>query len=88
MPATEWTPEIRALWDRLAELRGSYFAPKFEELGRKTGNPVWEDFAVLAAQYYRAFAAAVPTYTVNDGYLSEAGASTVSAVGVACQALG
>ncbi len=86
--AADWTPDVRASWDRLAEIYGSYFAPRVEELGRKSANPVWEDFAVLAAQYYRAFAAAVPTYTVNDWYFANVGANTIGAVRAACQTLG
>ncbi len=33
--------------------------------------PTLEDFAVLSAQYQRAFVKALPTYTGADNYLSE-----------------
>lgn len=86
--ATDWVPQIRVSWERLAEIYGSHYAPGVEELGRKSGNPIWEDFAVLSAQYLRAFAAAVPTYTVNDWYFTNAAVNAYGAVGEACQSLG
>ena len=44
-------------------------ADEMERLGRQSGNPTFEDIAVLAAQYQRAYVTALPTYTSADNFL-------------------
>jgi hypothetical protein len=46
-----------------------------------------QDFATLAAQYRRAFVAAVPTYTAADNYLANAATYLSTAVLGACAAV-
>ena len=67
IPATEWTPEQKAINDAVAPVMTT--TPRFERLGRHSDNPTLEDFAVLSAQYRRAFVKAIPTYTAADNYL-------------------
>jgi hypothetical protein len=44
-------------------------ADKIEQLGRRSGNPTLEDFAVPAPQYRRAYVQSIPSYTPGDGWL-------------------
>lgn len=87
IPSTEWTPEQRAINDAAAETMRT-FADDIERVGRESGNPVVEDFAVLSAQYRRAYAHAIPTYTANDNYLGNAAMNLVRIVNSTCEGLG
>jgi hypothetical protein len=87
IPATQWTPEMKALNDGVAPTMTAE-ADDLEELGRRSDNPTLQDFAVLAAQYQRAFVKALPTYTTADFYLAEAASYSVSSVNAACKAVG
>jgi hypothetical protein len=62
IPATAWTPDQKAVNDAVVP-RMKTLADHLEKLGRRSDNPTLEDFAVLSAQYWRAFALASPTYT-------------------------
>lgn len=64
------------------------FATQAQMLGRKSGNGVFEDIATLSAQYWRAYASALPTYTPADNYLQVAAGSAAGAVSGACRAAG
>ncbi|RZT24512.1 hypothetical protein EV589_0222 [Mycobacterium sp. BK558] len=64
------------------------FATNTQILGRKSKNPVLEDFATLSAQYRRAYVSALPTYTPADNYLQMAAGSAAGAVSGACRAAG
>lgn len=61
-------------------------ANTIEALGRRSENPVLEDFAVLAAQYRRALVQALPTYTPVDQHLYKASLDATRAVNNACLA--
>ncbi|MBE1548682.1 hypothetical protein GGC64_002706 [Mycobacterium sp. OAS707] len=87
IPATQWTPELKALNDAVAPTMTAE-ADDLENLGRRSDNLTLEDMAVLAAQYQRAFVKALPTYTTADSYLSEAASYAVSSVNAACKAAG
>ncbi|BBY44756.1 hypothetical protein [Mycolicibacterium celeriflavum] len=86
-PASGWTPEERATVDAVVPVMAK-FADDVEELGRRSDNPYIQDFASLAAQYRRAYAAALPSYTPADSYLSGASANAGSAIFEACKASG
>ncbi len=45
-------------------------AEDIEALGNRSDSAVIDDFASLSAQYWRAFVAAIPSYTSADSYLS------------------
>jgi hypothetical protein len=62
-------------------------ADQLEELGRRSGNPTLQDFAILAAQYRRAFVVAVPTYTPADNHLANAATYLSTAVLGSCAAV-
>ncbi|WP_319452985.1 MULTISPECIES: hypothetical protein [unclassified Mycobacterium] len=83
--ADKWTPEQRAVQERTAALLGGS-ATTLEAAGRGSGNAVFEDFATLAAQYFRAYVAAMPTYAAGDHYLASAGLRLDNLVSAACQA--
>lgn len=87
IPAAQWSPEQRALnEDLIPLLRQS--ADALEELGQRSGNATLQDFAQLAAQYRRAYAQAIPTYSVADSYLQRVGVFPVGMVTSACAAAG
>lgn len=83
IPAMLWNQEQKAANYAVAPIINTY-AGKFEQLGQQSGNPVWQDFADLAAQYGRAFALAVPTYTPADNHLANAGVFSATTVLGAC----
>ncbi|WP_138745268.1 hypothetical protein [Mycobacterium sp. DBP42] len=85
IPATEWTPEHKAVVDAVKPVMIAN-ADDMEKLGRRSGNPAWEDLAVFAAQYRRAFVENIPSYTVTDNFLSAAAAYLFVAIKWACQA--
>jgi hypothetical protein len=82
--AAEWTPEQRAINNSAAATMRAN-ADTVERLGRDSGNPILEDLAVLGAQYRRAYASALPTYTEADNFLSEAASNAVKAVNFGCK---
>jgi len=87
IPASAWTSEQRAVVDATIPLMMRY-ADDLERLGRNSSNPTFEDFAVLSAQYRRAYAEALPTYSAADSYLSRTAAMTASTIYEACKAVG
>ena len=85
--STDWTPEQRAVMDKAAS-RMSDFGDELVSISEKSDNSVVEDFASLSAQYWRAFAGAIPTYTTADSYLSATAANAYLIVYNACRATG
>jgi hypothetical protein len=86
-PATEWTPEEKVLNDAVAPMMTA-FADQTEAIGRRTQNPVLQDWAMLSAQYRRAFVRTIPTYTPADNYLVSASTYVAQAMNTACLAAG
>lgn len=86
-PFAEWNPEQRSIADSLKTVI-STFADDVEDLGRRSESATLEDFAVLAAQYRRAFVEALPTYTSADSYLSGVAVDLTNAIFDACKAAG
>lgn len=83
--ATDWTPDQRRVIDETIPVMKAN-ADALVHLGGTSGNAVFEDFAYLAAQYRRGYAAALPDYTSADNYLSAASTYVVNAVLWACKA--
>jgi hypothetical protein len=83
--AAQWDPAQRSINDAVAPLMVS-FADEAEALGQGTSNGVFQDFATLAGQYRRAFAAALPTYTPADGSLTRTASAATGAIDSACLA--
>lgn len=71
IPAILWTEEQKASNYAAAQVMNA-FAGNLEQLGRSSGNFIWQDFANLSAQYRRAFVLAAPTYTPADNHLANA----------------
>ncbi|WP_219996726.1 hypothetical protein, partial [Mycolicibacterium fortuitum] len=87
IPASQWSPEQQALNEAVVPvLRQS--ADELDELGRRSDNSTLQDFAALAAQYRRAYAQAIPTYTAADQHLYDAGLYPVGVLTAACRVAG
>lgn len=86
VPASEWTSEQRALAGATEPLLRSY-ATDIENVGRQSDNPLFEDFALSAGLYIRAFVSATDSYTSADGWLNYAGFRIANLVSSACRAV-
>lgn len=81
----QWTPDQRAVADAAtAVFRQS--ADTMEADGRASGNEVFEDFATLAALYFRTYVAAFPNYAPADRNLGVAGLRLDTLIASACEA--
>ena len=85
VPAKEWNSEQRSINESVGPIMTAV-ADQYESLARNSGNPVFEDFGVLAAQYQRAFVEALPTYMPADNYLSNVATFLASSVNSSCRA--
>ncbi|MCV7051570.1 hypothetical protein H7H82_13375 [Mycobacterium heidelbergense] len=86
IPVMLWSNEQKATNYAAAQVMNT-FAGQLEELGRSSGNLTWQDFASLSAQYRRAFALAVPTYSPADNHLANAANYLSTTVLGACAAI-
>ena len=86
IPASQWTADQRSSMDKMSAVFESY-ANDLEDLGRRSANATFEDFATLSAQYWRAFVEAIPSYTTADSYLSGAASSSSFIIYDACLGL-
>lgn len=71
-PASEWDPRHQSIMTNATPVFGN-FADDMASLAKSSDNIVVHDFADLSAQYFRAYVQAIPTYSVNDSYLSSVG---------------
>ncbi|WP_253946959.1 hypothetical protein [Mycolicibacterium rhodesiae] len=85
--ASGWTADQRKVVDAVIPVMNT-LADDIQAMGEASDNLVFRDFAVFAAQYRRAYATALPSYTVADSYLSGVASSTTSAIWEACKAAG
>lgn len=86
LPVSEWSPQQHSLSRDVVNVMQTN-ADQLQELGADSTNPVLDDFAVLAAQYQRAYIQALPTYTSPDNYLNSTAARLVVAIDQACKAV-
>jgi hypothetical protein len=86
IPASHWTPEQRSVNDAVAPVMDA-FADRLQALGDRSGNPTLQDFAVLSAQYRRAYVQALPSYTPSDDYLATTALKLGGVVEAACRAV-
>lgn len=86
-PATQWTPSQRSSAETLTPVIVN-FANDVERLARQSDNGILQDFAVLAAQYRRAFVEALPSYTPADSYLSAVAVDLTNLIFDACKSVG
>ena len=87
LSATQWPPDQRAIWTNVTPIMSSN-ANAIQDLGMRSENSIFDDFASLAAQYRRAFVQSIPTYVPADGHLANAAAQLVATNVQACQAVG
>ncbi|MEV0671282.1 hypothetical protein [Mycobacterium sp. NPDC050441] len=85
IPASDWTPEQRVIIDSSATVMSTN-AEDMERLGRASGNPTFEDIAVLATQYRRAYVLALPNYRPVDNYLSQSAVYLSATITWSCKA--
>jgi hypothetical protein len=85
VPAILWNQEQKAANYAVGPVMNA-FANKLDQLGRRSSNPVLQDFAELSAQYRRAFALAIPTYAPTDNHLANAANYLSTTVLGACSA--
>ncbi|MCZ8377572.1 hypothetical protein O6P37_01715 [Mycobacterium sp. CPCC 205372] len=83
--ASDWTAEQRAVIDAVGPVM-SENADSLEAMGRSSDNPLFEDFAITAAQYRRGYVKALPTYSPRDSFLAQTATYLVKAVNSACDA--
>lgn len=69
--ATYWNPQQKAFNLSVGPVMVS-FANRLQQMGRRSENPILQDFADLSAQYRRAFVLALPTYDPSDNQLANA----------------
>ena len=86
LSVSQWPPTQQALFADMVTLMQRN-AGEVQQLGLLSRNPVWADFASLAAQYRRAYVQAIPTYSPADNYLNSVAAEVLVVVDQACKAV-
>jgi hypothetical protein len=86
IPGSQWTPEQRVTEEK-ARATLTTLANDMEAAGRQSGNPVLEDFGVLAALYVRAYVAVGDEYTSSYSWLAYTGLRLNNVVSDACRAV-
>jgi hypothetical protein len=85
VPASQWTPDRRAVEEAVRPLLTDY-ASKATQIGRNSGNAVFEDFSVASSLYIRAFVTAGDDYNAADSWLNYTGFRIANLVAAACRA--
>ncbi|MBY0287505.1 MAG: hypothetical protein K2X52_10185 [Mycobacteriaceae bacterium] len=83
--ASQWTSEQRNTAEAAVPVMNA-LADDMERLSSQTDNPTMQDLAVLGAQYRRAYARALPSYSTADSYLGGVSAGITSTIADACRA--
>ncbi len=87
VPASKWDIQQRSINEKVIPVMNT-FADRITQIGKRSNNPVIDSFSLLAAQYRRTFAAALPTYVPADNYLNEVATGVAGALNEACLAVG
>lgn len=85
--SADWNADERGIVDGVIPVMKKY-ADDLENLGRGSSNPTIADLAVFSAQYWRAYVAALPTYTGADLYLDQVAGRSPAVIVFACRAFG
>jgi hypothetical protein len=85
--ASDWNSDRTATMEQMRQVITAY-SDNQDALGEKSQNSVFEDLASLSSLYWRAFAAAIPSYTTADTYLSNTASYTDFLILDACKAAG
>lgn len=83
-PATKWNAQQKTLSDATGRTLND-FDNQITHLGRGSGNPSLEDFAVLAAVYGQSYVRALPTFRPSDEHLFDVTAFATSVIASACK---
>uniref|UniRef100_UPI0037C98778 hypothetical protein n=1 Tax=Mycolicibacterium sp. TaxID=2320850 RepID=UPI0037C98778 len=87
IPAGRWSPEQKSVVEAVIPVMLQW-VDTVEGFGQRTDNSTLQDLASLSAQYFQAFARALPTYTAADGHLYDAARRASAVVVSACAAAG
>ncbi|WP_178357580.1 hypothetical protein [Mycolicibacterium hippocampi] len=87
LSVSQWPPEQQAIYVEMTTVMQTN-AGKMQDLGLRSGNAIFYDFATLAAQYRRGFVQSFPSYVPSDAYLANAAAELIAANDQACKAAG
>jgi hypothetical protein len=82
----QWTPDQKAQSAVITPVLRHY-ADTMQSLGRRSSNPVVQDFSALSAVYLGAYVQALPTYGPNDRYLFMAAGQASVLIDEACLAV-
>lgn len=85
IPASQWSADQQAIFVRVSPIMSTN-AARLQDIGLRSDNTVFDDFAALAAQYRRGFVQSIPTYTPRDSYLARAAGQLVATNYEACRA--
>lgn len=83
--ASEWSPSDQQLM-RSAATKMQEFSTLISDIGARSGNPIFRDFAELAAIYWLGYSKSLPTHVPSDNYLSATAAYIVYMTYHACEA--
>ncbi|VCT92439.1 hypothetical protein MHAS_04166 [Mycolicibacterium hassiacum DSM 44199] len=86
VPATEWSPELRAEYERVANA-STAAADQLVALAKATPHRVMRELYELFIAYARAYAASIPTYTAKDNHLAGVMISASRAITLICSAI-
>ncbi|ULN35586.1 hypothetical protein [Mycolicibacterium smegmatis] len=87
VPASQWSVEVKSIHSDVVPVM-QRLASQIQVLGKKSGNPIWQDLADLSVQYRTAYVKAIPTYIPADNYLVTVSSRLNGMVDAACQAVG
>jgi len=85
IPATEWSPELRAEYERVANA-STAAADQLVALAKATPHRVMRELYELFIAYARAYAASIPTYTAKDNHLATVMTSASGVITYICRA--
>ena len=85
IPVSQWSAEQQAIYAAIAAPMSAN-ADQLQEMGIRSQNAVFADFADLAALYSRAYVQSFATYVPADAYLANASAQLVAVNNQACLA--
>lgn len=86
IPGSQWTPERRQIEEAARPLLESY-ADDVLQMGSRSGNPTFEDFAATTSIYIRAYLTAGNSYINADGWLNYTAFRVANLVAGACRAV-
>ncbi len=86
IPASSWTPEIRAQYDAVGKAMRKA-ADQAVPLAKMTTHRVMRELYGQFTAYLRAYADSIPTYTARDDNLARAGSTAENTIMAVCAAI-